>query len=70
MNSDKCWRRADLAPSLLLLTTGLLTLALPAAVAWRQGWPALVPWLPGFAVGPVLLAVGANGLYRSLRAGR
>jgi len=70
MKAQDRWRRSDMAPSLLLFTTGLLTLVLLAAVTVRQGWPALAPWLPGFAVGPVLLAVGANGLYRSLRAGR
>ena len=60
---DGQWTLKDLPPSLLLLLGGALALTF-SILTFKNGYP-LLYW-GGFCIGPVLMLVGLNGVFRSI----
>jgi hypothetical protein len=66
--SSEQWTRRDVRLGVLFLTTGILVVAY-AFSAMRNGAPALL-WGSGWVLGPLMVLLGGNAIWRSLRAPR
>lgn len=62
---DTRWTGRDAWLGVLFAVTGLLVCTY-SYLAWRNDVPALF-WAPGVLVGPLMLLLGGNALWRSFR---
>lgn len=67
-NDAAGWTRRDARLGALFLLTGLLVTAY-AFTAMQNGAPVML-WGTGWLLGPLMLLLGGNALWRSLRSGR
>ena len=63
--SDERWQRKDVFTGLLLFSVGAVV-TVYAFLAMRSDMPDFL-WWPGWILGPILVLIGGNSIFRGLR---